>query len=139
MQEELVKTDNVTTSELEAVKEEIKNRDNIVDHKKRFIQYIFITLGVLILDIAFYFFLDPARIVSGGAMGLSILFTPLIHSKLEWFTNSTFLYIVDGIALLMGLLFLGKDLSASFNTRTQPLIASIRASSCLIRASDTPI
>lgn len=100
---------NVNPVELAAVKEEIKLRDNKKDYKKRFIQYIWITLGVIILDISFYFFLDPARIVSGGAMGLSILFTPIINKALPWFTNSIFLYFIDGIALLMGLLFLGKD------------------------------
>ena len=101
--------DDNKLQEIADIKEEIKKHDRFVTHKKRFIQYLYITLGVIILDISFYFFLDPARIVSGGAMGLSILFTPLINKGLPWFTNSTFLYIVDGIALLMGLIFLGKD------------------------------
>jgi uncharacterized membrane-anchored protein YitT (DUF2179 family) len=77
--------------------------------KKRFIQYLFITLGVFIVDVGFYFFLDPAKIVIGGTMGLSILFTPFIHQVWPWFTNSIFLYIIDFIALICSLIFLGKD------------------------------
>lgn len=77
--------------------------------KKRFIQYLYITLGVIIVDIGFYFFLDPAKIVIGGTMGLSILFTPFIQNVWPWFTNSIFLYIIDFIALICSLIFLGKD------------------------------
>lgn len=77
--------------------------------KKKFKQYLLISFGVLILDIGFYFFLNPAGIVSGGTMGLAILFTPLINHSWEWFTASIFIYIIDGIALLFGLFFLGKE------------------------------
>ncbi len=77
--------------------------------KKKFKQYTLITLGVIILDIGFYFFLNPSGIVSGGTMGLAILFTPLINNAWDWFTPSIFMYIIDFIALLMGLIFLGKE------------------------------
>ncbi len=77
--------------------------------RKKIKQYTFITLGVLILDLGFYFFLNPSGIVSGGTMGLAILFTPLINHSWDWFTPSIFMYIIDGIALLFGLIFLGKE------------------------------
>ena len=77
--------------------------------KKKLKQYLFITLGVLILDIGFFFFMNPAGIVSGGTMGLAILFTPIINKSWEWFTPSIFMYIIDIIALLLGLIFLGKE------------------------------
>lgn len=77
--------------------------------KKRFIQYIFITIGVIFIDISFYFFLEPSGVVIGGAMGLSILITPFIKGAASWFTSSTFLYIINTIALIMGLILLGKD------------------------------
>ena len=77
--------------------------------KKKFRQYFFITLGVILLDIGFFFFLNPANIVSGGTMGLAIIFTPLINKAWSWFTPSIFMYIIDGIALILGLFFLGKE------------------------------
>ena len=77
--------------------------------KKKLKQYLFITIGVLILDIGFFFFMNPAGIVSGGTMGLAILFTPIINKSWEWFTPSIFMYIIDIIALLLGLIFLGKE------------------------------
>ena len=97
--------DNKNKSLIERIEEGMKHPGV----KRKFKQYFFITIGVLILDIGFYFFLDPAGIVSGGTMGLAILFTPLINKAWTWFTPSIFLYIIDGIALIMGLLFLGKE------------------------------
>ncbi|MBQ7642080.1 MAG: YitT family protein [Acholeplasmatales bacterium] len=85
------------------------NKINKHNKKKRLIQYLFITLGVIIVDIGFYFFLDPAKIVIGGTMGLSILITPYVQNALPWFTNSIFLFIINTFALICGLIFLGKD------------------------------
>ena len=42
-------------------------------------------------------------------MGLAILFTPLINHAWSWFSPSIFMYIIDIIALLLGLIFLGKE------------------------------
>ncbi len=97
--------DNKGKSLIERIEEGMKHPSV----KRKIRQYLFITLGVLILDIGFYFFLDPAGIVSGGTMGLAILFTPLINKAWAWFTPSIFLYIIDVIALFMGLFFLGKE------------------------------
>ena len=97
--------DNKNKSLIERIEEGMKHPGV----KRKFKQYCLITLGVLILDIGFYFFLDPAGIVSGGTMGLAILFTPLINKAWSWFTPSIFLYIVDVVALFMGLFFLGRE------------------------------
>ena len=75
---------------------------NKITKKKRFIQYLYISLGVLIVDIGFYFFLDPAKICIGGTMGLAIIITPFIQNILPWFTNSMFLYSID--VILLGIL-----------------------------------
>lgn len=95
---------------------EIIKEDIIVSNKKtnkikkKFIQYLWISLGVIILDLGFFFFLDPAHIVAGGTMGLSIIFVPIFQSiGVKWMTSSIFLYIIDGATLLLGLIFLGKD------------------------------
>ena len=82
---------------------------NKITKKKRFIQYLYISLGVLIVDIGFYFFLNPAKICIGGTMGLAIIVTPFIQNVLPWFTNSFFLYSTDVILLIISLFFLGKD------------------------------
>jgi len=90
-------------------------------------QYLMITIGVIILDFGFFFFLDPAYIVSGGTMGLSIIFTPMIHNFWPWFTNSIFLYIIDVVALVCGLIFLGKDffLKTIYATLLSPTVIFI--------------
>ncbi len=77
---------------------------------KKFIkQYAWITFGVFLLDLAFFFFLDPAGIVTGGMMGIAIIVDPYLMKIGSWFTPSIFLYIVNGICLFLGLFFLGKD------------------------------
>ncbi len=77
---------------------------------KKFIkQYAWITLGVILLDLSFFFFLDTAGIVTGGMMGIAIIVDPYLMKIGSWFTPSIFLYIVNGICLFLGLFFLGKD------------------------------
>ena len=77
--------------------------------KHRIIQYIYISLGVILLNIGFYFFLDPAKIVLGGMMGIATILTPLFDRIGSWFTASIFLFIVNTICLIIGGIMLGKD------------------------------
>ena len=77
--------------------------------KKKFKQYFFVTLGVVFIVIGFYFFLEPAGIVTGGATGLSIVVSPFINKVFSWFTSSIFIYIFDTIVLIIGLFIFGKD------------------------------
>ncbi len=77
--------------------------------KNRLIQYIYISLGVIILNIGFYFFLDPAKLVLGGMMGVSTILTPFFDKIGTWFTASIFLFIVNVICLIIGGILLGKD------------------------------
>lgn len=92
--------------------------------KKILKQYIWITFGVFLLNLAFFFFLDPAEIVTGGMMGVSIIVEPYLLKIGSWFTPSIFLYIVNGICLILGLVFLGKDffLKTIYATLVQPSI-----------------
>lgn len=81
----------------------------MTNFKKRFIQYIWISIGIIILNIAFYFFLDPIRLVMGGMMGLATILHPLYGKIGDWFTPSVFLYIANSICLILGAIFLGRD------------------------------
>ncbi len=92
--------------------------------KKRVIQYGYIALGVLLLDFGFYFFTNPAKIVLGGMMGLSTILEPYYTQLGSWFTSSIFLFIANGIALVIGGILLGKDffLKTIFATVFSPLI-----------------
>lgn len=77
--------------------------------KNLIIQYLWISLGVIILNIGFYFFLEPSKLVTGGMLGISIILEPFFESVGSWFTTSIFIYIVNIICLLIGGLLLGKD------------------------------
>ena len=90
--------------------------------KKHIIQYIWIFIGVLLLDIGYYFFYLPSNLVTGGTMGIAV-----IVRKFLPFNTSIFLYIVDGILLLIGLIFLGKEffIKTVFATIVSPTIIFI--------------
>lgn len=77
--------------------------------KRLIIQYLWISLGVIILNIGFYFFLEPSKLVTGGMLGISIILEPFFESVGSWFTTSIFIYIVNIICLIIGGLLLGKD------------------------------
>ncbi len=72
--------------------------------KSRIKQFIEISLGVLLLDIAYYFFFLPTGLVAGGTMGIAIILEPYLP-----FNTSIFLYIINTILLIVGLFLLGKD------------------------------
>ncbi len=90
-------------------------------------QYMFIFLGIVLYDIGFYFFLSPAKIVTGGMSGLAIILEPYLQQIGSWFTTSIFLYIVNGICLILGLIFIGKDffLKTVYATLLQPTVLLI--------------
>jgi uncharacterized membrane-anchored protein YitT (DUF2179 family) len=102
----------------------MQNTRNNEKLKKKIKEYGFVSLGVLILNIAFYFFLSPSGIVTGGMLGVSILLEPIFDKIGSWFTASIFLYIVNFITLILGLVFLGKDffLKTVYGTFLSPTI-----------------
>lgn len=63
-----------------------------------------ITIGVLLISISYYFFLEPTKLVTGGVTGLMILFEPIIP-----FSPSIFMLIINIVLLILGLFLLGRD------------------------------
>ena len=104
-------------------------RKRLLKHIK---QYTLVTLGVIILDISFYFFMEPASIVTGGVFGLSIILEPLFNLAGDWFTTSTFLYIVNIATLILGLICLGKDffIKTIYGTLLSPTIVLLLELTC---------
>lgn len=100
--------------------------------KKRAIQYVYIALGVILLDFGFYFFTNPANLVFGGMMGISVIFEPYYTQFGSWFTSSIFLFIANGIALVIGGIMLGKDffLKTIFSSLFSPLVVFIFERTC---------
>lgn len=100
----------MSNEELKEAKETIQKieKKNKPDFKKWFIQYLWITVGVIFVTLGYYFFFDPAHIIAGGVTGLAIFLKPLWENS-SWFTSSIFLYGIEAICLLLGLIFIGKD------------------------------
>lgn len=95
--------------------------------KRKIKQYLWIALGVILMDIAYYFFYYPTNLVTGGTMGLAIIVKDYIPFK-----TSIFLYIIDGILLIIGLVLLGKDFfkKTLFATILSPTIVLIFETFC---------
>lgn len=100
----------MNNEELKEAKETILEieKKNKPDLKKWLIQYIWVTIGVIFVTIGYYFFFDPANIIAGGVTGLAVFLKPLWENS-SWFTSSIFLYGIEAICLLLGLIFIGKD------------------------------
>ena len=72
---------------------------------KEYLKELFIiTFGNFLVAVAFSFFLDPNNLVIGGATGLATIFKNIF----EWDTAIS-VFVINGILLLIGLFFLGKE------------------------------
>ena len=72
---------------------------------KEYLKELFIiTFGNFLVAVSFSFFLDPNNLVIGGATGLATIFKNLF----EWDTAIS-VFVINGILLLIGLFFLGKE------------------------------
>lgn len=72
--------------------------------KKRLIEYFFISLGVILVAIGFFYFLEPLKLVTGGILGIGIIVGDTIP-----FSTSIFVLIMNIIAIIIGSLILGKQ------------------------------
>ncbi len=88
-------------------------------NKQKFIEFCFITLGTTLMILGFYFFLEPLKIVIGGFMGIITLVEPFLSISL-----STASLIMNTIALILGLILLGKQffVRTVYSTLLSPLI-----------------
>lgn len=88
--------------------------------KKWMYEYSQIVIGVTIMTLGFYFFLLPENLVIGGVMGLAVIFKAQINP-------STFVFVVNTLLLMLGLVVLGKDffLKTIFGSLASPIILFI--------------
>lgn len=69
--------------------------------------YFIITFGVFLVAVGYYFFLLPQNLVTGGVTGIAIIVNKAVNNPA--FSPSILIYILNGILLIIGLLFIGKD------------------------------
>ncbi len=89
---------------------------------KKISQYLQISLGVLLIAIAYYFLYLPTGLVTGGVNGISIIVEEFLP-----FSISIFLLIVNGTLLIIGYFALGKDffVKTAYSSILFPLIVFI--------------
>ena len=74
--------------------------------KRKLKDFISINIGVLLSSIAFVFVMEPNHAVYGGVQGISIIMNHLIPGIDR---TSYYLLILNGLFLILGLFFVGKD------------------------------
>ena len=79
--------------------------------RKRRVVYFNIVVGSLLVALAYYFLFLPQNIVIGGVTGISVILTGIFG---KGFSSSIFIFLLNMIFLLVGLLFFGKEFF--FNT-----------------------
>ena len=85
--------------------------------KKIFKEYIWVTVGVILIALAFSWFLDPYNLVIGGVSGLGVVF-----KSLTGLPSNLFIFGLNLVLLIIGFLFLGKDflLKTLYGSLTYP-------------------
>lgn len=80
--------------------------------KTIFRDYLLMTLGVVLMAVGIYFFKFPNNFTTGGVSGISILLGRFITKP--FFTPGAFVFLINGLLLIVGFLIFGKD----FGVRT---------------------
>ncbi|MFA6628081.1 MAG: YitT family protein [Bacilli bacterium] len=73
-------------------------------NKSKMLEWVYITIGVMIASLSVSFFLDPIDLVIGGVTGLGVIFKALLHRDISFY-----IFIINMILLVVGLIFLGKS------------------------------
>lgn len=72
--------------------------------KQKTVEWLFITLGILITSFSFSFFLEPFDLVIGGVSGLAIVLKSALGIN-----PSVIILVLNALLLVVGLFLLGKD------------------------------
>lgn len=72
--------------------------------KKRFIEFVFISIGVFAMGFGFYFFNMPHNLIIGGVSGLGVILTQALGIDV-----ALLILIMNSVFLLIGLLYYGKS------------------------------
>ena len=70
-------------------------------------EYLYITLGTLIIAAAVYFFMIPGKIVVGSLSGLVLVLSNFIPLPISVMT-----FILNAVLLVIGFIFIGKEFGA---------------------------
>lgn len=72
--------------------------------KENLKEWLYITVGIILMALSYSFFLEPKNIVTGGVSGVGIILKTLLDLD-----PALVILIANIILLVLGLIFLGKD------------------------------
>ncbi len=78
---------------------------NEIKRVGRFTRYLYITIGILIMAVGYFFFINIQGLVTGGATGVGMIIHNYINLPLAYI-----IFIVDIVFLILAAIFLGKKI-----------------------------
>ncbi len=77
----------------------------MIENKNKFLDFLIMTVGTLIIAIGIYFFKFPNNFSTGGVSGISVV----LCAVFENISAGTISLIINMVMLVVGFIFLGKD------------------------------
>ena len=75
--------------------------------RNKIFEWVNVTIGVMLASFAFSFFIAPNQLVIGGVSGIGVILGAIFH-----YDPAFTILIINGLLLVLGLLFLGKEFFA---------------------------
>lgn len=72
--------------------------------RNKLIEWLYITMGVMLAAFSFSFFIEPKNLVIGGVSGLGVILGELFD-----YDPAITILIINSLLLFVGLIFMGKD------------------------------
>lgn len=79
--------------------------------KTGLINWTLINVGLLLMAFSYCFFQVPNNFALGGMGGLSVILAKYIMPYVAWLNESVILAIIDVVLLIIGIIFLGKQMT----------------------------
>ena len=92
----------------------LKKEDSKGEEKKvlkTVLYWAVLNVGIFLLSFGVYLFEAPNGFAMGGVGGISIVLAPIITPHVPWLTQSVILVILNALLLIIGFIFLGKEVT----------------------------
>lgn len=106
------KTENASESSVTDELGESVTAMSTVDRKQKITKnvkyWVALNIGILFMAFGVYMFEGPNNFLMGGVSGIAIFLERVITPYVGWLTYDVFMWVINGILLIIGFIFLGK-------------------------------
>lgn len=112
--QEQLKSENISEDKISEVNAQtVTTARSPQERKNKIIKnikyWVVLNIGILLLSLGVYMFEDPNGFLMGGVSGISIFLANVVTPLVPWLTYNVFILIINAVLLIVGFIFLGKD------------------------------